>query len=96
MVTVIAETTVSENELEHVKPLYQEVAAYTRNQPGCMLYQIYHNMEKPGSIVFIEQWAGEKELDAHLNDPVFLKMYRNIEDCFTEDERVNQYELFVG
>ncbi len=47
--------------LEHVRR--------SRNEPGCLLHSIHHDVEDPNRLVFIEHWADRAALDTHFQVP---------------------------
>jgi quinol monooxygenase YgiN len=43
----------------------QTVAAFSRQEPGCISYQICQDTEDEDAFVFVEQWESEDALQAH-------------------------------
>jgi quinol monooxygenase YgiN len=43
--------------------------APTRNESGCIRYELLHNAADPTDFTFIEEWADETALNAHLQTP---------------------------
>lgn len=38
----------------------------TRDEPGCLAYDLFESASTPGTFVTVERWRGQDDLDAHL------------------------------
>ena len=47
----------------------QTVAAASRQEPGCISYQVCQDSEDEDAFVFVEQWESEEALQAHFATP---------------------------
>jgi quinol monooxygenase YgiN len=45
------------------------LAAPTRNEAGCLRYDIYHSSEDPNAWFVYEDWRSREDFDAHLRAP---------------------------
>jgi quinol monooxygenase YgiN len=45
----------------------------TRNEPGCLAYEVHRDPERPGKFMFYEKFQNQAALDAHLDSPHFRK-----------------------
>lgn len=45
----------------------------TRNEPGCVAYELHRDPENHGKFMFYERFENQAALDAHLNSPHFKK-----------------------
>ena len=41
----------------------------TRQEPGCLRYELLHNAADPTDFTFVEEWADEAAINAHLQTP---------------------------
>ena len=41
----------------------------TRQEPGCLRYQLLHNAADPTDFTFVEEWADATALEAHFTTP---------------------------
>lgn len=82
----------SENELEKI---CKKMIRHTRSQPGCISYSLYQDLDNPYSLMFVEEWETEEDLNAHLNDEKFIEIYKYIEKCLIKDEVMKKYKVFV-
>jgi quinol monooxygenase YgiN len=41
----------------------------TRQEQGCLAYELHQDQENPARFVFYERWADKSRIDAHLRQP---------------------------
>lgn len=63
MLKVIAEDFIKEEYLDAVAPMYAELVAATKKEPGCIEYNL-----------FIEEWIDHQALDAHCASEHFTRL----------------------
>jgi quinol monooxygenase YgiN len=44
----------------------------TRQEAGCLRYDLHRDPANPGTMVFLEAWATREDLKVHANTPRFL------------------------
>ncbi|WP_309573137.1 putative quinol monooxygenase [Deinococcus sp.] len=49
--------------------LLRQIAQATRNEPGCTLYLVSEDLERPGHFLFAEHWNAMADLQTHLALP---------------------------
>ena len=56
---------------EHVESLRKALAGCraTRQEPGCLAYDLYQSAAAPGVFVTVERWTDQAALDAHMQSP---------------------------
>lgn len=52
-----------------VAPVLAELAAASRGDAGCLVYEVYESASTPGVFVTIEEWESQADLDAHMTQP---------------------------
>ncbi len=45
------------------------LVAATREEEGCLSYDLYESAAAPGTFVMVERWTGQDALDAHMQSP---------------------------
>jgi len=45
------------------------LAAPSREEDGCLSYELYVSIAEPGTFVTVEQWTSQEDLDAHMASP---------------------------
>lgn len=52
-----------------VKDALTELRGHTRNEDGCLRYDLFESAATPGTFVTVEEWSSQEALDAHLASP---------------------------
>jgi quinol monooxygenase YgiN len=51
-------------QFDHVRAILESAVAPVHDEPGCVVYALHEGAD--GSLVFIEKWRSQADLDAHL------------------------------
>lgn len=68
-VKVVARITAQPDKVEELQALLHGLLDPTRKEPGCIRYQLLQNKADPTDFTFVEEWADDAALDAHLLTP---------------------------
>ena len=71
MITVIAQFSVKENKINDFLAKCQELIKHTRQEAGCVSYELQQNTEQANHYVFLEQWKSKADLELHFATPHF-------------------------
>src|SRR5687768_172102 len=71
MPAVVAVTTIrlKPGGREVAEPRLRRLAERTAAEPGCLSYAIHEDVDDPRTLVVIEHWASQVELENHLLQP---------------------------
>ena len=64
---VLARVSAKADSVEHVRRILIGVVDPTRNEPGCLSYQLLQNRSDPTDFVFVEEWASAAAEQAHFS-----------------------------
>lgn len=76
---LIAEDFIQIDKITLVLPLYRELVEKTKLEPGCIAYDLYHDIRNEGHFVFIEEWENKLALDAHVQSEHFQRLVPQID-----------------
>jgi quinol monooxygenase YgiN len=65
-IRVIARLTAHVGREDELRSLLHALVAPTRVENGCLRYELWEQADAPGTFVFVEEWASEAHLEAHL------------------------------
>lgn len=65
MVVITATATIDVAMRDEVARIGHELAAKTRQEPGCINYVFYVRPTEPGTVFFFQQWETQDAFDAH-------------------------------
>ena len=71
----------------------QRVAAASRNEPGCVRYQVCQDTENENSIVFVEEWQSQDALDAHFASPHIAEFMAAVPAAIVEPPEVKFHTI---
>ena len=74
MLKIIAENFIKKEYLEVVAPMYAELIAETKKEPGCVEYNLFVDEDDERHFIFIEEWANHQALDAHRASEHFIRL----------------------
>ena len=64
-VTVIAAIKVKAGSEERALALLSSIVAPTREEPGCLAYDLHQSITDPAEFMFYERWSSDEALLAH-------------------------------
>ncbi|MCD8349385.1 MAG: antibiotic biosynthesis monooxygenase [Planctomycetaceae bacterium] len=65
MVIVTAKVTASPGKRDDFVKLAQDCIASTRNEAGCISYELYASTEHPDKLMYFERYTNQEALDSH-------------------------------
>jgi len=78
--------------IAQLKALLETMVEASRDETGCLLYNIYQIKDKPNTFVVIETWENNKALDRHKNSAHY-KYYKANFEPFTQDKYSDELEI---
>ena len=69
MVHVLAHVSARPDSADALRALFAALLAPTRAEAGCIDYQVYEDVARPGVFITIECWRDQADADAHLASP---------------------------
>jgi quinol monooxygenase YgiN len=68
-VDVVAVITARAGSEALVEETLTALAAKSRTDPGCLVYDLFASESVPGAFVTVERWESQEDLDAHMQAP---------------------------
>lgn len=87
MLKLIAEDFIQVDKIETVLPLYKELVEKTRNECGCISYELHQDIKSLGHFIFVEVWADRAALDFHIESEHFQRLVPQIDKHKVENGR---------
>ena len=69
MIVVVGRVRTDEERRAQLVQVGQRVASASRQEPGCINYQVCQDTEDQDAFVFVEEWESEEALQAHFGSP---------------------------
>ncbi|PIE60979.1 MAG: antibiotic biosynthesis monooxygenase [Desulfobacterales bacterium] len=87
--TIIANITAKADKIETVKAELLKLIAPTREEEGCITYDLHQDNENPAHFLFYENWESRDLLQAHL-DSDHLKHFVAVTEGALDEFTVNE------
>jgi quinol monooxygenase YgiN len=65
-----------ESDIATVRELMVEQGRLSREEPGCVRFDVFHSQSEPRIFILIEQWESEQHLDAHREAQACTEIYK--------------------
>jgi len=75
MIYVVATLIVKPDSLAALHEAAMPCIEATREEPGCVAYDLHASVSNSRRVVFVEQWKSREDLESHFNAP-HLKAWR--------------------
>lgn len=91
---LIAEDFIQVDKIDVVLPLYQELVEKSKQETGCIAYNLFHDLRNPGHFIFIEEWVDRAALDVHIQTEHFQRLVTQIKPYQRQDGVFTHMESF--
>jgi quinol monooxygenase YgiN len=75
---------------------FVDVAAASRDEPGCLDYTVCADPENPGRVVVFERWAGEDDIIAHFKTQHIAKFREAVKPYPRSGRSLHRYFVERG
>jgi quinol monooxygenase YgiN len=93
MICVIATATAREGAAEVLREALVELARATRQESGCIQYDVHVGTEDVTSLAVYERWADREALDAHFEEPHTKRFFALAKDLVASPPSIVTYSL---
>ena len=91
--SVVAHITALADKVEEAKALLTSLTGPTRQEAGCIRYELHQNNENPRDLTFIEEWESEADLEAHLKTPHIRAAFEKMPEVVAGSPDIRKYRL---
>jgi quinol monooxygenase YgiN len=91
LLTVVAEMVAKPGKEDELKRRLLALVGPTRQEDGCVQYDLHQNTAEAGRFVFYENWRSRELLERHLQSPHLLEFDAIEEELLAEPARVLTY-----
>ncbi|MEO8042206.1 MAG: putative quinol monooxygenase [Acidobacteriota bacterium] len=94
-VKVIARLTAKQERIEETRVALIALIEPTRAEDGCIVYELMHNNTEPSDFTFVEEWASDDALDAHLKSEHIRTLQSQADELFAASPDIRRYTLLA-
>ena len=95
MIKVIAQFNLKAGNAEKAKMLCADLVKATREEKGCIQYDLLQDKNDENIMVILENWASQEDLDEHYLSDHFLDIVPKLADLCVELPKVNMFEQII-
>ena len=95
MVNVLAHFRLKEDSLPQVKALAEELVTATRQEAGCIRYELLQEEGNALHLVMQETWTSQTALDSHSSSEHFTRIVPLLAALCAQPPEVEQYTRIV-
>lgn len=93
MLILIAEDFIQLDKIQTVLPFYEELVDKTREEAGCISYELTHDLKDKGHFLFIEKWVDEAALQIHTESEHFTRLIPQIDKHIRKKAKYTRMSL---
>lgn len=94
-IRVVAQIVASTDKIPEVHAILQGIVAPTRQEPGCLSYQLLQHRSNPAVFLFIEEWTDEQAIDAHFSTPHIMEALVKVTPLLAQAPDIQRYTLLA-
>lgn len=94
-IRVVAHIIARADKIPQVQTILQGIVAPTRQEAGCLSYQLFSNDGNPVEFLFIEEWTDENAIVAHFGTPHIQQALAKITSLLAQAPDIQKYTLLA-
>ena len=87
---VVADLRFRDNYLEEVLQLLNKMVNDTRQEEGCVSYELVQDLKDKGRFFTIEVWENQQDIDRHLDSAGIKSMMEKAQPFFAAEPAIHQ------
>lgn len=95
MIHILAQFSVKEDKVSEFIELCKELVKESRQEEGCISYNLQQNREKDNHFVFVEHWKSEKAIEIHNATEHFTKIVPMLIELCEKDPTIETFNNIV-
>ena len=92
-IRVVALVNVRPDKLQETFEAFDPLIAATRQEDGCISYEMLQNLEDPYDLTFVEEWASQEALEAHFETEHFKTAVARAGELLTAPPDIRRFTL---
>lgn len=92
-VHIVARIIAKPDAVTQLRGVLEELLKPTRQETGCHRYTLLQNRRDPTDFTFVEEWASDAAIDAHLQTAHIQAAFVRARDLLAAEPDIRQYDL---
>jgi quinol monooxygenase YgiN len=94
-IRVVARVVAFPDKVEQVKSVLIKIIEPTRQEEGCITYELLQNHEDPTDFTFVEEWESQALLDIHLASAHIAEAESQLDGLVAAEPDIRVYRLLA-
>jgi quinol monooxygenase YgiN len=94
-IRVVARVVALTDTVEEVKSVLLALIEPTRQEEGCIVYELLQNQDDPTDFTFVEEWESQALLNVHLNSPHLAQADSQLDGLLAAQPDIRVYQLLA-
>jgi quinol monooxygenase YgiN len=90
---VVARIIALPDKVDEVRSLLDQLIEPTREESGCISYELLQNKSQPGDFTFVEEWESDEALDTHMGTAHVQDAISGTAGLLVEPPDIRRYRL---
>lgn len=95
MIKVVAKNFIKEDKVNDAIELYKELVNLTREEEGCIKYELCQDEKDATILTMIEEWENKDVLEKHFNTEHFTRIVPKVKEFTIKDTEVTVYNKVI-
>ena len=92
-IRVVALMNVRPEKLDETLTAFDSLVAATRQEEGCITYELLQNVEDPNDLTFVEEWSSAEALQAHFETEHFKAVAARAGELLATPPDIRRYTV---
>src|SRR5688572_4030272 len=79
--------------VEELRTLLMKLLVPTREEPGCLRYDLLQNLQDPTDFTFVEEWRDEAAVAAHMTRPHVREVLAHVPQLLRAAPDIRTYRV---
>ena len=93
IIRVVAHLTAKPDRIEETRAALEACIDPTREEEGCILYELMQNNADPTDFTCVEEWTSDAALDLHLQTPHLKELQSKADQLFAAPPDIRRYTV---
>lgn len=92
-IRIVARLVANPASVEQVRSILIDLIEPTRQETGCISYELHQNLTDKTDFIFIEEWSSDAAIDAHLATKHIKDALKKLSGLIAEEPDVRRYSV---
>ena len=92
-IRIVAKVVAKPDSVEQVSSILSDLVEPTRNESGCISYELLQNRADPTDFTFVEEWETDAAIDTHLTTKHIGDALKKLAGLISDEPDIRRYSV---